>query len=149
MGNDKWAEVIKYLRSSKRDPKKVLKLLKGNDKGTESKYTIARSSYSMNVIGVITAKKLEPKNKGKSLTHIIRQWVKSKDFEDFYNLIKSPENKKYDRSKLEKYVKQINDLWSKPNQKAYRKYFEMTKGKVLIQTGSTGTKARKRNLIIK
>ena len=149
MGKDKWAKVIDYLKKSNRNPDAVLRLLKGSDKGTESNYTIARSSYSMNVIGVITAKKLEPKNKGKSLTHIIRQWVKSKDFEDFYNLIKSPENKKYDRSKLEKYVKQINDLWSKPNQKAYRKYFEMTKGKVLIQTGSTGTKARKRNLIIK
>ena len=136
MGNDKWAEVIKYLRSSKRDPKKVLKLLKGNDKGTESKYTIARSSYSMNVIATITQKKHDPKNKGKSLTHIIRTWVNSKDFENFYNLIRSPEKLKYNKTKRETYVKQINDLWSKPNQNFYRKYFEATKGYLILGTGS-------------
>ena len=53
MGKDKWAKVIEYLKSSNRDPEKVLKLLKGSDKGTESSYTIARSSYSMNVIATV------------------------------------------------------------------------------------------------
>ena len=33
---DIWAEVITYLRNSKRDPQKVLKLLKGNQKGKET-----------------------------------------------------------------------------------------------------------------
>ena len=108
---DKWADVIEYLRSSKRSPEKVLKLLKGSDKGVETNLTVARSSYSMNVIATITQKKHEPKNKGKTLTHIIRTWVKSKDFEDFYNLIRAPEKLKYDKTKLETYVKQINDLW--------------------------------------
>jgi hypothetical protein len=136
MGKDKWAKVIEYLKSSKRDPEKVLKLLKGSDKGTESSYTIARSSYSMNVIATITQKIHDPKNKGKNLTHIIRTWVNSKDFENFYNLIRGPENKKYDKSHREKYVKQINDLWTKPNQQFYRKYFEATKGFIILQTGS-------------
>jgi len=72
MGKDKWAKVISYLRSSKRDPDKVLKLLKGSDKGIETSHTVARSSYSMNVIATITQKKLDTKNKGKTLTHIIR-----------------------------------------------------------------------------
>ena len=47
MGKDKWAKVIDYLKKSNRNPDKVLKLLKGGDKGTESSYTINRSSYSM------------------------------------------------------------------------------------------------------
>ena len=33
---DPWAKVIDYLRKSKRDPDKVLRLLQGGDKGTES-----------------------------------------------------------------------------------------------------------------
>ena len=61
MGKDKWAKVIEYLRSSNRDPEKTLKLLKGNQKGVESNYSIARSSYSMNVIAVITQKINDPK----------------------------------------------------------------------------------------
>ena len=143
---DPWAKVIRYLRNSKRDPDKTLKLLKGGDKGTESNYTINRSSYSMNCIAVITQKIMDPKNKGLPLTQVIRNWVKTKDFKDFYNLLRSTENLKYDISLVEKYVKQIKDLWTKPNQQKYRKYFAMTKGKVLIQTGPVGTKARKLNL---
>ena len=86
MGKDKWAEVIEYLRTSNRDPKKTLKLLKGNEKGHQSNYNINRSSYSLNVIGVITQKIKDPANKDKSRSHVIRQWVKSEDFKDFYNL---------------------------------------------------------------
>ena len=40
MGNDKWDKVIKHLRSSNRDQDKVLKLLKGSDKGIETSYSI-------------------------------------------------------------------------------------------------------------
>ena len=56
MGNDKWDKVIKHLRSSNRDPDKVLKLLKGSDKGIETSYSISRSSYALNVIALITQK---------------------------------------------------------------------------------------------
>ncbi len=146
MGKDKWAEVFEYLRSSNRDPKKTLKLLKGSDKGIETSYTVSRSSYSMNVIATITQKKLDPKNKGKTLTHIIRTWVKSKDFQDFYNLIRSNEKLVWKKEKIEEYVKQINDLWSKPNQKHFRNYFEATKGYLIMGTGSkVGTKRKVKN----
>ena len=69
---DIWAEVISYLRSSNRDPDKVLKLLKGNQKGKESNYDINRSSYALNIIAVIIQKMSDPKNKGKTRSHIIR-----------------------------------------------------------------------------
>lgn len=146
MGKDKWDKVIEYLRNSNRDPDKVLKLLKGSDKGIETNYTVSRSSYSMNVIATITQKKLDPKNKGKTLTHIIRTWVKSKDFQDFYNLIRSNEKLVWKKEKIEEYVKQINDLWSKPNQKHFRNYFEATKGYLIMGTGSkVGTKRKIKN----
>ena len=83
MGKDKWAKVIDYLRKSKRDPDKVLRLLKGGDKGTETSYTVARSSYSLNVIAVITQRTLDPKNKDLPLTQVIWNWIRTKDFENF------------------------------------------------------------------
>lgn len=132
MGKDKWDKVIEYLRNSNRDPDKVLKLLKGSDKGIETSYSVSRSSYSLNVIAVITQKVMDPKNKGKTLKHVIRTWAKSKDFEEFYNLMKLNEKKTYDKNKLEKYVKQINDLWTKPEQRKWRNYFKKTKGFLLI-----------------
>ena len=133
MGNDKWDKVIKYLRSSNRDPDKVLKLLKGSDKGIETSYSISRSSYALNVIALITQKIMDPKNKGKTRSHIIRTWVKSKEFEDFYNLMRLNEKKKYNKANIETYVKQLNDLWAKPSQRANREYFRKTKGRVLIK----------------
>ena len=136
MGKDKWAKVISYLRSSNRDPDKVLKLLQGNQKGKETNYDINRSSYTLNIIAVITQKMGDPKNKGKTRAHIIRTWVKSNDFKSFYNLMRHEENLKWSMDKVEKYVKQINDLWTKPNQQHWRKYFEKTKGYFIIGKGS-------------
>ena len=80
VAKDKWDKVIEYLTHSDRDPQKVLKLLKGCDQGKESNYDINRASYSLNIIAIVTQKQLDPENKDKSLTHTIRQWVKSKDF---------------------------------------------------------------------
>ena len=136
MGKEKWDKVIKYLRSSKRDPDKTLKLLQGNQKGKETNYDINRSSYALNIIAVITQKILDPKNKGKTRAHIIRTWVKSDDFRDFYNLMRHEEKLKWSKDKVETYVKQINDLWTKPNQQHWKKYFEMTGGRLLIGRGS-------------
>ena len=133
---DIWAEVISYLRSSNRNPDKVLKLLKGNQKGKESNYDINRSSYALNVIAVIIQKIRDPKNKGKTRTHIIRTWVKTKDFRNFYNLMRHEENLKWSMDKVPKYVKQINDLWSKPNQLKWKKYFNMTGGYFILGKGS-------------
>ena len=132
MGKDKWAKVIDYLRKSKRDPDKVLRLLKGGDKGTETSYTVARSSYSLNVIAVITQRTLDPKNKDLPLTQVIWNWIRTKDFENFYNLMKLNEKKTYDKNEQADYVKQIEDLWYSPKQKANREYFKKTKGYILV-----------------
>ena len=130
---DKWAEVLDYLQSSKRDPKKVLNLLKGNQRGKESEYDVYRSSYSLNIIGVITQLQLDPKNKKFTLTQKIRNWVTSKDFESFYNLMRHSEKITYDRSKVEEYTKQLKDLWYSKSQDQNKKYFKKTKGKILMK----------------
>jgi hypothetical protein len=144
MGKDKWDKVIEYLKTSKRDPDGVLKLLQGNQKGKETNYDINRSSYSLNVIAVITQKTLDPKNKGKTRSHIIRTWVKSEDFKNFYNLMRSEEKLKWSMDKVPKYVKQINDLWSKPNQQHWIKYFKMTGGYFLV--GEENKKLKNKNI---
>ena len=147
MGKDKWDKVIEYLKTSERDPDNVLKLLKGNQKGKESNYDINRSSYALNVIAVIIQKTRDPKNKGKTRTHIIRTWVKTKDFRNFYNLMRHEENLKWSMDNVPKYVKQINDLWSKPNQQKWKKYFEMTGGYFEVGKGSgIGKKSISSNL---
>ncbi len=92
VAKDKWDKVIEYLTYPDRDPQKVLSLLKGCDQGNQSNYDINRASYSLNIIAIVTQKQLDPENKDKSLTHIIGQWVKSKDFIQFYNLMKEQEN---------------------------------------------------------
>ena len=128
MGKDKWDKVIEYLKTSNRDPDNVLKLLKGSEKGKETNYDINRSSYALNIIAVITQKTLDPKNKGKTRSHIIRTWVKSEDFKNFYNLMRHEEKLKWSMDNVPKYVKQINDLWSKPNQQKWKKLFKITGG---------------------
>ena len=133
---DKWDKVINYLKTSKRDPQKVLNLLKGNQKGKETLYDINRSSYALNIIAVIIQKLREPKNKGKTRSHIIRTWVKTYDFKNFYNLMRHEEKLTWSRDNVEKYVKQINDLWSKPNQLKWKKYFNMTGGYFILGKGS-------------
>ena len=125
---DKWDKVIEYLTHSDRDPQKVLNLLKGCDQAKESNYDINRASYSLNIISIVTQKQLDPENKDKSLTHIIRQWVKSKDFIQFYNLMKEQENIIWDKSKLEDYTKQLKDLWYSKSQSKNKEYFKRIDG---------------------
>jgi len=136
---DKWDKVIEYLTHSNRDPKKVLNLLKGCDQGKESNYDINRASYSLNIIAIITQKQLDPENKDKSLTHIIRQWVKSKDFIQFYNLMKVQENITWDKSKLEDYIKQLKDLWYSKSQSKSKEYFKRVDGFIKLGEGSNKT----------
>ncbi len=135
MGKDKWDKVIEYLTHSNRDPQKVLNLLKGNDQGKESNYDVNRASYSLNVIGTITQRSLDPENKGKTLTHIIRQWVKSKDFIQFYNLMRSEEKITWEKNKIEEYVKQLKDLWYSKAQSKNKAYFKKTDGYVILGMG--------------
>ena len=49
--------------------------------------------------------------------------------------MREQENLKWSRDHVNKYVKQINDLWSKPNQSHWRKYFKKTKGYFYIVDG--------------
>ena len=136
---DKWDKVIEYLTHPDRDPQKVLNLLKGCDQGKESNYNINRASYTLNIIAIVTQKQLDPENKDKSLTHIIRQWVKSKDFIQFYNLMKKQENITWDKSKLEDYTKQLKDLWYSKSQSKNKKYFKRTDGFIKLEVSFNKT----------
>ena len=128
VAKDKWDKVIEYLTHSDRDPQKVLDLLKGCDQGKKSNYDINRGSYSLNIIAIVTQKQLDPENKDKSLTHIIRQWVKSRDFIQFYNLMQEQENITWDKSKLEDYTKELKDLWYSKSQSKNKEYFKRIDG---------------------
>ena len=141
VAKDKWDKVIEYLTHSDRDPQKVLNLLKGCDQGKESNYDINRASYSLNIIAIVTQKQLDPENKDKSLTHIIRQWVKSKDFIQFYNLMKEQENITWDKSKLEDYTKQLKDLWYSKSQSKNKEYFKRIDGFIKLGVGFNKTTA--------
>ena len=135
VAKDKWDKVIEYLTHSNRDPEKVLNLLKGSDQGKESNYDINRASYSLNIIAIITQKQLDPQNKDKSLTHIIRHWVKSKDFIQFYNLMRSEEKLTWDKAKVEVYTKQLQDLWYSKAQSKNKEYFKRTDGYYMMGMG--------------
>ncbi len=139
LAKDKWDKVIEYLTHLDRDPQKVLNLLKGCDQGKESNYDINRASYSLNIIAIVTQKQLDPENKDKSLTHIIRQWVKSKDFIQFYNLMKKQENIIWDKSKLEDYTKQLKDLWYSKSQSKNKEYFKKIDGFIRLRVGFNKT----------
>jgi len=152
MGKEKWDKVIEYLTHSDRDPQKVLNLLKGCDQNKESNYDVNRASYSLNIIAIITQKQLDPQNEGKTLTHIIRHWVKSKDFIQFYNLMKGEEKITYDKSKVEDYTKQLKDLWYSKAQSGNKEYFKTTDGYYVVgmgfqkKTGLDYKKASNRNV---
>jgi hypothetical protein len=139
VAKDKWDKVIEYLTHSDRDPQKVLNLLKGCDQGKESNYDINRASYSLNIIAIVTQKQLDPENKDKTLTHIIRQWVKSKDFIQFYNLMKEQENITWDKSNLEDYTKQLKDLWYSKSQSKNKEYFKRIDGFIKLEVSFNKT----------
>ena len=147
VAKDKWDKVIEYLTHPGHDPQKVLNLLKGCDQGKEANYDINRASYSLNIIAIVTQKQLDPENKDKSLTHIIRQWVKSKDFIQFYNLMKQQENITWDKSKLEDYTKQLKDLWYSKSQSKSKEYFKRTDG--FIKHGVSFNKKTNINILEK
>ena len=137
MGKNKWDKVIEYLKNSKHDPEKILRLLKGSEKGRQSNYDINRSSYTLNVIAAITQKTLDPKNKNKNITSIVRSWVITKEFGEFYNLMRADEGKKYVRSDEEYtklYTKQLLDLWYSKTKEIlkWKRYFKKTKGYFIV-----------------
>ena len=139
VAKDKWDKVIEYLTHSDSDLEKVLSLLKGCDQANASNYDVNRASYSLNIIAIVTQKQLDPENKDKTLTHIIRQWVKSKDFIQFYNLMRKQENITWDKSKLEDYTKQLKDLWYSKSQSKNKEYFKKTDGFIKLGVGFNKT----------
>ncbi len=147
VAKDKWDKVIEYLTYPDRDPQKVLSLLKGCDQGNQSNYDINRASYSLNIIAIVTQKQLDPENKDKTLTHIIRHWVKSKDFIQFYNIMKKQENITWDKSKLEEYTKLLKDLWYSKSQSKNKEYFKKIDG--FIRIGEGFNKTTEANLLEK
>ncbi len=122
-------------------------LLKGCDQGNQSNYDINRASYSLNIIAIVTQKQLDPENKDKTLTHIIRQWVKSKDFIQFYNIMKKQENITWDKSKLEDYTKLLKDLWYSKSQSKNKEYFKKIDG--FLRLGEGFNKTTEANLLEK
>ena len=59
----------------------------------------------------------------------------SKDFIQFYNLMKKQENITWDKSKLEDYTKQLKDLWYSKSQSKNKEYFKRIDGFIKLRVG--------------
>lgn len=149
MGKDKWAKVIDYLRKSKRDPDKVLRLLKKQEKGSNknSQYQIFRGSWAHEVIWSVYNEVGKPKqNKSKNIkptiTQTIRNWCKSKDFEIGYaQFHPGKDNPMHEFSgpfhldmykkdlTLEKKMKLVKDIWYSKNYKYLKDLLSENGGK--------------------
>jgi len=149
MGNkDKWAEVIEYLRNSKRDPDKTLKLLQKQEKGSnkDSQYQIFRGSWCHAVIHAIHNKIGTPDD-GKKRTQaaIMRNWCKSKDYElEYMQWHPGKDNPMHEFSgphhlnmyeknvSIEKKVKRVKDIWTSKSYKYLRELLTENDGKIPI-----------------
>jgi hypothetical protein len=148
MGEDKWAEVIEYLKNSNRDPKKVLKLLKKQEKGSnkDSLYQIFRGSWCHAVINAIHNKIGTPED-GKKRTQvaIMRNWCKSEDYKiEYMQWHPGKDNPMHEFSgphhlnmyeknvSLEKKVKRVKDIWTSKNYKYLRELLVENDGKIPI-----------------
>jgi len=131
MDADKWTEVIKFLNSRpKATPEKVLNMLKtiyAKKSGPESDYEVVRNSWAWIVVGAI-ANKIGTTDKNKKIptTLIIRNRIKTKQFQDDWcmfhpkkvknkrtNKIEWNESSVEDRANIDtkRHVKQIQDIW--------------------------------------
>ena len=63
----------------------------------------------------------------------------SKDFIQFYNLMKKQENITWDKSKPEDYTKQPKDLWYIKSQSKNKEYFKRTDGFIKLGVGFNET----------
>ena len=140
MGTANWDKVISYLRTTKAKPEKVLNMLKtiyGKKSSQESDYEVVRNSWAYIVIGSL-ANKYGTKDKKKKIpfTQVIRNWVKSKDYQEAWCMFhqKKVKNKKlnrveWNRSEEEdfnkisqdRHVRNLNDIWVSKNGKNIRK----------------------------
>jgi|TARA_R100001530_G_scaffold4215_1_gene5789 hypothetical protein len=139
MGTDKWNKVIKFLKTSNANPEKVLNMLKtiySKRTGPESDYEVVRNSWAYIVVGAIANKTGTPiDNKKRTTKNIIRNWIKTKQYESDWRCfhMKKVKNKKsnkvewdqgsyedFKKISKEKHVKQLNDVWVSKNGKKIR-----------------------------
>ena len=98
----KWDKVIEYLNTTKAEPEKVLKSLQtvySQTKNSSSAYHTLRSSWPIDVVWNIYNKSGTKNKKKKNLptTEIIRNWVKSDDYDIAYRMFHpGPGNDMYD-----------------------------------------------------
>ena len=130
MGTDKWNKVIKFLKTSNANPEKVLNMLKtiySKRTGPESDYEVVRNSWAYIVVGAIANKTGTPiDNKKRTTKNIIRNWIKTKQYESDWRCfhMKKVKNKKsnkvewdqgshedFKKISAERHLKQINDIW--------------------------------------
>ncbi len=150
MGKDKWAKVIDYLRKSKRDPDKVLRLLKKQEKGSnkDSQYQIFRGSWAHEVIWSIYNEVGKPKqNKSKNIkrtiTQTIRNYCRSAIFDLGYaQWHPGKDNPMHEFSgpfhlnmykknlTLEKKMKMVSDIWYSKNYKYLKDMLSENDGKI-------------------
>jgi len=152
MGKDKWDKVIEYLKNSKRDPDKTLKLLKKQEKGSnkDSQYQVFRGSWAHAVIYSIYNEVGKPKeNKSKlikpTVTQTIMNWCKSKDFEiEYAQWHPGKDNPMHEFSgpfhldmykknlSLEKKMKLVSDIWYSKKYKYLKDMLSENNGKIPI-----------------
>tara|TARA_R100000005_G_C4960045_1_gene177108 strand:- start:281 stop:838 length:558 start_codon:yes stop_codon:yes gene_type:complete len=147
MGKDKWAKVIDYLRKSKRDPDKVLKLLQKQEKGAnkDSQYQVFRGSWAIAVIHAVYNKVGTPKDSRlkNTITNTIRNWCKSKDFEmEYAQWHPGKDNLLHEFSgpfhldmykknlSLDKKIKMVKDIWYSKNYQYLKDMLSENNGKI-------------------
>ena len=138
MGAENWNKVIKFLKTSNANPNKVLNMLKtiySKRTGPESDYEVVRNSWVYIVVGSVANKFGTPKdNKKRTTKNIIRNWIKTKQYESDWCLFHLKKGKKkinelpweqsshedFIKIPTEKHVKQLNDIWVSKRGKAIR-----------------------------
>ena len=143
----KWDKVIEYLNTTKAEPEKVLKSLQTvySQTNSSSAYHTLRSSWPIDVVWNIYNKSGTKNKKKKNLptTEIIRNWVKSDDYDIAYRMFHpGPGNDMYDlpgqeslmkiklykNLPIEKHIKNCNDIWVSAKGKRFRKDLEDNNG---------------------
>ena len=127
-----WEDFIKEVKKKypKAKPDKLIKLVKTAYGGpsSESNYNVLRSSWSMNSVAVIYKRVHETKNKNKPLRNVIRNWVDSKDYREFYDLIHTPLRKSFIDNTIDKHVRNLNDIWIGKKGKYFRELLRENNG---------------------
>jgi len=161
MGTNKWDKVIKFLDTTTAEPEKVLNSLKvvyGKSSNKNSWYQIWRGSWPIEVVVSIYNKVGTPKdNKKRSLTEIVKNWVKSKDYQINYDTFhpgpgnlqhedhlqygldlwdpipKDEYGKTLTSATFRKHVRNCMDHWNNKKGRAQRKILEENNGLIPVE----------------